>query len=193
MTDLIAILLGVVLVNIFVLDRFPGPRALPAADAPPALHVWLALWMTLALALASGPAWLLNTRWLPAAGLAEIALVCRIALLMAVVHALGLAIRLGGPERHRVIGPFLPLVSFNAVAVDLGLAAVATAGSWPAAILTGTAAGVLFSALLSVFGAARRRLDTGDVPATVRGSAIALLTAAIASLAFVGLDGIWRG
>lgn len=193
MTDLVATLLGVVLVNHFVLGRFPALWRPPAPATPARLRAGVALLPVIGLVLAAAPAWLLQERVLPPAGaeaLGFTAAAVMIVLALWTVVALAGALRLRGAAALR---PFLPLACFNGVALGAATGTLGPATSGWAAAATAAATGTLFAALLWTFGELRERLEAGDVPAAMRGAAIALVTAAIISLAFAGLEGAWRG
>ena len=58
------------------------------------------------------------------------------------------------------------------------------------ALLTGLGAGLGFALVLILFSAMRERINVADVPQPFRGSAIALITAGLMSLAFMGFAGL---
>lgn len=193
MTDLMAILLGVVLVNEFVLGRFPGLFALPPSDGAPLAVAASSLATIVTVAIASPAAWLLDTRVLAAIGVPQLSLFGWAIAVAITVRGLLLLARQGVPVWHGVLHPFRPLVTFNATAIGIGLAATGAAVGPVNAALRGAAVAALFCALLVLFTGIRRRLESGDVPGRLRGTAIGLVTAAIISLAFTGLEGVWRG
>lgn len=190
MTGLVAILLGVVLVNQFVLGRFPVLFPQPVSAA---LMLRLSCVNIAALALAGPPAWWLEQRALAAAGLPQLAFVGRVLVVATCVKVLrtlaASAPRMWGEDldRHR------NLLTFNAMSVALALAAARPAAGPLQAAMDGVLAGLLLGALLHFTAHIARRLEYADVPQSLRGASIALITAAIASMAFTGLEGLWRG
>ena len=193
MTDFIAILLGVVLVNQFVLGRFPALCTLPPADGSPVVTARISLATIVTLAIASPAAWLLETRGLAALGVAQLRLLGWVVMVAMTVRASWLLARQLGLQWHGTLAPYRALVTFNATAIGVGLAATRAANGLVNAALTGAGAAALFCALLLLSGGVRQRLESGDVPGLLRGTAIGLVTAAIISLAFAGLAGIGRG
>jgi electron transport complex protein RnfA len=94
------------------------------------------------------------------------------------------------PLLYQLLGIFLPLITTNCAVLGLALLNVQQEHSFVTATIYGFGAAVGFSLVLILFAAMRERLDAADVPVPFRGSAIAMITAGLMSLAFMGFTGL---
>ena len=94
------------------------------------------------------------------------------------------------PLLYQLLGIFLPLITTNCAVLGLALLNVQQEHSFVTATLYGFGAAIGFSLVLVLFAAMRERLDAADVPLPFRGSAIAMVTAGLMSLAFMGFMGL---
>lgn len=101
-----------------------------------------------------------------------------------------LLIRRQSPLLHRILGLYLPLITTNCAVLGVALLSVQQQHSLLQAILHGFGAALGFTLVLILFSALRVRLELADVPAPFRGSAVALMSAGIMSLAFMGFSGL---
>lgn len=193
MTNLLAILIGAVLVNQLVVVRFPAlwPLAPDAKNLslPPAAS----LVMILALAMGVAITWLTDAWLLQALDLRELRL---LALLLATISAVPLVMLLAGlagTTRQQALGPYRPLITTHCVLLGAALLVTHDPATLNSAIAWALATGIGFSVILALFAQLRERLEAADVPAPFQGAAIALVTAGLMSLAFSGIATVARG
>jgi len=96
------------------------------------------------------------------------------------------------PALDRSLGIFIPLIATNCAVLGVALLNVQQAKGFVESVFFGFGASMGFALVLVLFGAIRERLDASDVPLPFRGTAIALMTAGIMSLAFMGFSGMAR-
>ena len=96
------------------------------------------------------------------------------------------------PLLHRVLGIYIPLIATNCAVLGVALLNVQDSDGFVESLFYGFGAAGGFALVLILFAATRERLDAADVPAPFRGTAIALMTAGIMSLAFMGFAGMAR-
>ena len=95
------------------------------------------------------------------------------------------------PILYRMLGIYLPLITTNCIVLGVALLNIRQENpSFIKALLTGLGAGLGFALVLILFSAMRERINVADVPQPFRGSAIALITAGLMSLAFMGFAGL---
>ena len=94
------------------------------------------------------------------------------------------------PLLYQVLGLFLPLITTNCAVLGVALLNVQQQNSLLESAFFGFGAAVGFGLVLVLFSAIRERLEMANVPAAFRGLPIALMTAGIMSLAFMGFSGI---
>ena len=93
-------------------------------------------------------------------------------------------------ELYQILGIFLPLITTNCAVLGVALLNVQQSHKFVESALYGFGAAVGFSMVLVMFAAVRERVNVSDVPASFQGSAIALVTAGLMSMAFMGFSGL---
>ena len=94
------------------------------------------------------------------------------------------------PVLHQSLGVFLPLITTNCAVLGVALLNVNQDHGFIASAVYGFGAAIGFSFILVLFSAIRERIDTVDVPAAFKGAPIALITAGLMSMAFMGFIGL---
>ena len=89
-----------------------------------------------------------------------------------------------------MLGIFLPLITTNCAVLGIPLLNAQASNGFIQSGLYGFGGALGFSLVLILFASMRERLEAADVPAAFKGSAIAMVTAALMSLAFMGFAGL---
>lgn len=114
-----------------------------------------------------------------------------IIVIMAVVQLVAVAMRRNG--RWIPVRPaFQMLMTTNCAVLGIALAGMALTNSFWDALVFGVATGLAFGALLAMFTTMQQRLRFADVPAIFRDAPVALITAGLMALAFMGFTGLIR-
>ncbi|NOQ69701.1 MAG: electron transport complex subunit RsxA, partial [Gammaproteobacteria bacterium] len=94
------------------------------------------------------------------------------------------------PLLYNVLGIFLPLITTNCAVLGVALLNIQEQHSFLQSLFYGFGAAIGFSLVLILFSALRERITVADVPEAFQGTSIALITAGIMSLAFMGFAGL---
>ncbi len=94
------------------------------------------------------------------------------------------------PLLYQVLGIFLPLITTNCAVLGVALLNTQESHGFIESALYGFGAAAGFSLVLVLFAAIRERVAVADVPLPFQGNAIALITAGIMSMAFMGFAGL---
>jgi len=193
MSDLVLIAIGAALVNNFVLVRFLG--LCPAIGASTRLDnaLGLSLATTLVLTLSSGLTWMLDAWVLQPLDLVHLRILAFILLIAGSVQFIELSIRRSSALLHQRLGIYLPLITSNCAVLGVALLNAGRMGSLLEALVFGMAAGFGFMLVMVSFAGLRERLAGSDVPEHFRGVPIALISAGLMSLAFLGFAGLSEG
>lgn len=185
------ILISTMLVNNVVLTQFLGlcpfmgvSRNLKAASG-------MCLATTFVLTLSSACSYLVNTYVLLPLSLNFLKILAFIFIIAVAVQFTELLVRKTSPLLHKVLGIYLPLITTNCAVLGVALlnTQMETQGFWGSAIY-GFGAAIGFSLVLILFAALRERLAAADIPEPFKGAPIALITAGLMSLAFMGFSGL---
>ena len=99
-------------------------------------------------------------------------------------------LRGASPLLHRLLGIFLPLITTNCAVLAVALVNVTEGRGFVASALWGLFTALGFSLVLVLFAAMRQRLAVADVPPILQGAPIALVSAGLMALAFMGFAGL---
>lgn len=190
MTEYLLLFVGTVLVNNFVLVKFLGLCPVMGVSKKLETAIGMGLATTFVLTLASICAWMINSFILLPLNLIYLRILAFILVTAVVVQFTELVMRKTSPSLYRLLGIFLPLITTNCAVLGVALLNVNLAHNFLQSAVYGFSAAVGFSLVMVLFAAIRERLAVADVPAPFRGSSIALITAGLMSLAFMGFTGL---
>lgn len=192
MTDIIIILVGTVLVNNFVLVRFLGLCPFMGVSRNLEAALGMSLATAFVLTLSAAISFLLHEYALKPLGLEYLRTIAFILVIAVSVQFTEIMVRRLSPLLDQVLGIYIPLIATNCAVLGVALLNVQQATGFLQALFFGFGASVGFALVLTLFAAMRERLDAADVPLPFRGTAIALITAGMMSLAFMGFSGMAR-
>ncbi len=190
MAELGLILIGALLVNNFVLAQFLGlcPFLGTTRLYQPAVAMGLAT--AFVLTTAAAVSHLLYHGVLAPLGLEFLRIVAFIVVIAAVVQLTERLLRARSPLLYELLGIYLPLITSNCAVLAVALLAVGRDLTFLQTVVFGLGAALGFSLVMVLFAALRERLDTAPVPAPFRGVPVALISAGILSLGFMGFAGL---
>ena len=190
MTELILILVGTVLVNNFVLAQFLGLCPFLGVSRKVETAMGMGLATTFVLTLSSVCAYLVNAYLLAPLELEYLRTLAFILVIAAVVQFTEMVVHKTSPLLYQVLGIFLPLITTNCAVLGVALLNVQEDHGFLESAIYGFGAAIGFSLVLVLFAQMRERLAAADVPTAFRGAPIALITAGMMSLAFMGFSGL---
>jgi electron transport complex protein RnfA len=186
------ILISTILVNNFVLVKFLGLCPFMGVSRKVETATGMGLATTFVLTLSAVSSYLINEYLLTPLGLEYLRTIAFILVIAAVVQFTEMVVHKTSPLLYNVLGIFLPLITTNCAVLGVALLNVQEAHGFVESALYGFGAAVGFSIVLILFSAIRERIAAADVPVPFRGSAIAMITAGLMSLAFMGFSGLVR-
>jgi electron transport complex protein RnfA len=192
MTDLILILVATVLVNNFLLVRFLGLCPFLGVSRNLEAAFGMSLATAFVLTLSSAVSYLLHEYLLVPLELEYLRTISFILVIAASVQFTEIMVRRLSPLLNEVLGIYIPLIATNCAVLGVALLNVQEAKGFAQSVFFGFGASAGFALVLVMFAAVRERLISADIPLPFRGTAIALVTAGIMSLAFMGFSGMAR-
>ncbi|MCH7881040.1 MAG: electron transport complex subunit RsxA [Proteobacteria bacterium] len=190
MSEYFLLLIGTVFVNNIVLVKFLGLCPFMGVSRKVETAIGMSAATTFVLTLSSVLSYMINSWILAPLGLEYLRTIAFIIAIAAVVNFTEMVVHKTSPLLYNVLGIFLPLITTNCAVLGVALINVQEQNSFMQSAIYGFGAALGFSLVLVLFAAMRERVDVADVPAPFQGSAIALVTAGLMSLAFMGLGGL---
>lgn len=190
MKEYALILISTVLVNNFVLVKFLGLCPFMGVSRKLETAVGMGLATTFVLTLSSICSYLINEYLLIPLELTYLRTIAFILVIAVVVQFTETVMHKTSPVLYQVLGIFLPLITTNCAVLGVALLNLQDQRGLVDSALYGFGAALGFSLVLVLFAAMRERVAVADVPEPFQGSAIALVTAGLMSLAFMGFAGL---
>jgi electron transport complex protein RnfA len=190
MTSYLFIILGAVLVNNVVFVRILGLCPFMGVSKKLETALGMGAATTFVLTMACGASYIID-RWLLIPNQLEyLRTLSFIVTIAAIVQLTELVIQKTSPLLHQVLGIYLPLITTNCAVLGIPLLNVSLRHNFLESLLFGFGSAVGFTLALILFAGIRERLEAADVPVHFRGTAIAMITAGLMSLAFMGFAGL---
>jgi len=190
MSDIFAILVGAILVNNFVLTQFLGLCPFMGVSNKVETAIGMSAATVFVLTLASACSYLVLHYLLLPLGLDYLRTLSFILVIAVVVTLTELIMHHVSPLLHRILGIFLPLITSNCAVLGVALLNINQGHNFLDSLFYGFGAATGFSLVLVLFAAMREKLTQADIPEPFQGPAIAMITAGIMSLAFMGFTGM---
>lgn len=191
MASYLLIIAGAVLVNNFVLTRFLG--ICPFLGVSKKLDTALGMCGAVIFVMTSASAvtWgvqrlLLSPEGIFGKDLRYLQIIAFILVIASFVQLVDIAMKRFSPKLHAALGIFLPLITTNCAVMGVAVLNVQMEYNFLKAVVFGFAAALGFSLALVIFTGLREKIDRANPPKAFRGVAIALVTAGLLSLAFMG-------
>ena len=145
--------------------------------------------VTFVMALASGLCWGVN--WLLVTlNLQYMQTVAFILAIASIVQVVEMFLKKAVPALYKSLGVFLPLITTNCAVLGVVLVNVQEGYSFPISVFNGAAGGLGFTLAIVLFASVRERVDKAEPPECFKGFPIALITAGLLALAFMGFSGL---
>jgi electron transport complex protein RnfA len=187
----ILILVGTILVNNIVLVKILGLCPFMGVSKKLEASMAMGLATTFVLTIGSGTSYLIN-EYLLGTDLFYLRTLSFIVVIAGVVQFTEMVIEKTSPVLYQLLGIYLPLITTNCAVLGIPLLNVQANHNFLESLLFGFGGSVGFSLVLVLFASMRERMEAADVPVPFKGSAIAMVTAGLMSLAFMGFAGLIR-
>lgn len=192
MTDYLLLIISTALINNFVLVKFLGLCPFMGVSNKIESAIGMGLATMFVLTLASLCSYLIDHYLLMPFNAIFLRTLMFILVIAVVVQFTEMIIHKTSPDLYRLLGIFLPLITTNCAVLGVALLNVNLAHNLTQSVVYGFGASLGFALVLVLFAALRERLAGADVPRPFQGASIALITAGLMSLAFMGFTGLVR-
>lgn len=189
-SSLFTILVSAILVNNFVLSRFLGICPFLGVSKQVETAFGMGMAVTFVMSLASIITFIVQKYILDLFGLQYMQTIMFILVIASLVQFVEMVIQKTSPALYQSLGVFLPLITTNCAVLGLTILNIQENYNIVETIVHAIGASVGFSLAIVLFAAIREKLEIANVPQPFKGFPIALLTAGLMSLAFLGFSGL---
>ena len=187
--QLLAITLGAILANNFIFSQFLGICPFLGVSKKVDTAVGMGIAVTFVMGLASAITWLVNLL-LVKLGLAYMQTVAFILVIAALVQFIEMFLQKSMPTLYTALGVYLPLITTNCAVLGVALLNIQNNYNFIESVVYGITGGLGFLLAIVLFASIRERLVFADYPKCWDGFPIALITAGLMALAFMGFSGL---
>ena len=198
MPALVGIALTSIFVQNFVLVKFYGICPFLGVSKKLDTALGMGMAVTFVMTLASIMTWLCQKFILVPLGIEYMQTIAFIVIIAALVQFVEMFLQKSIPSLYSALGIYLPLITTNCAVLGVALLNVRTASVISSAdsytlietIINGFSAGIGFMLAIVLFAGVRERLESSDIPKALQGMPIALISASLLAMAFLGFAGM---
>jgi electron transport complex protein RnfA len=188
--SILVIVLMAMLTENFVLSKFLGICPFLGVSKRMSTALGMAMALLFVMLVASTLTYFLQVYALVPLGVEYLQTIVFILVIASTVQLTEMAIQKLSPGLYQALGIFLPLITTNCAVLGVAVLNIQRDYSLIEVLANSAAAAVGFAIALLLFAGIRERLERAGIPEAFRGPSIALITAGILSLAFMGFSGL---
>ncbi len=188
--ELVLLSLSTILVNNFVLVKFLGICPFLGVSKKVSTAIGMSLAVTFVMTVASALTYLVQVYLLDALGIGYMQTVAFILVIAVLVQFVEMVIQKFSPALYNALGIYLPLITTNCAVLGVALLNVQEGYDFIHSVVFGFSGGLSFMLAIVLFAGVRERLETADIPKPLQGFPIALVTAGLIAMAFLGFSGM---
>ena len=188
--ELLAITLGAILANNFIFSQFLGICPFLGVSKKVDTAIGMGLAVTFVMGLASAVCFLVNNFILIPLDLGYMQTVAFILVIASLVQFIEMFLQKAIPSLYTALGVYLPLITTNCAVLGVVLLNVQSNYNFISSVVYGVTGGIGFMVAIVLFASIRERLVFADYPKSFEGFPIALVTASLMALAFMGFSGL---
>ena len=187
---LLSIALGAILANNFIFAQFLGICPFMGVSKKVDTAVGMGIAVTFVMGLASAITWLVNEYILVKFDLMYMQTVAFILVIASLVQFIEMFLQKAMPALYTALGIYLPLITTNCAVLGVALLNIQSKYTFIESVTYGITGGLGFLLAIVLFASIRERLVFADYPKSWEGFPIALVTAGLMALAFMGFSGL---
>ena len=185
-----AIVIGAIFVNNVVLAQFLGICPFLGVSSKVETSMGMGAAVTFVMALTALVAWSFQTYILDPLQIQYMQTIVFILVIAALVQMVEIMLKKLSPSLYQALGIFLPLITTNCAVLGVAILMIQKEFTLLQSVVYSVSTALGFALALVLFAGIRERLELEDVPESFRGTPIALVTAGILAMAFMGFSGL---
>lgn len=191
--SLILIIITAIFVNNVVLAQFLGICPFLGVSKKVDTASGMGMAVTAVLVVATIVTYLIQTYVLNTCGLEYLQTIAFILVIAALVQMIEIILKKTMPSLYQALGVFLPLITTNCCILGVAILVIQKDYDLLEGIVYALSTGIGFLLAMVLFAGLREQLDLVNVPKSFQGVPIALVTASLLAMAFMGFSGVDGG
>ncbi|MDL2231666.1 electron transport complex subunit RsxA [Porphyromonadaceae bacterium OttesenSCG-928-L07] len=186
----IIIFISAIFVNNIVLAQFLGICPFLGVSKKVSTAIGMTGAVTFVMILATLVTYIVQTTVLAPLNIEFMQTITFILIIAALVQMVEIILKKISPPLYQALGVFLPLITTNCAVLGVAIMVIQKSYTLMASVIFAGATALGFGLALIIFAGIREQLDMVDIPKGMKGSPIALVTAGLLAMAFMGFSGI---
>jgi electron transport complex protein RnfA len=191
--NLFAIFIAALLTNNFVLSKFLGICPFLGVSKKVETAAGMSMAVTFVMLLASLITYMLQILVLDKFGLGYLQTIMFILVIASLVQLVEMFVKKASPTLYEALGVYLPLITTNCAVLGLAILNIQSGYNLIELVLNSVGAALGFSMAIILLAGIRERLELSNLPKAMEGFPIALITAGLMAMAFLGFAGLSIG
>ena len=187
---LFKVALGSALVNNFIMSRFLGICPFLGVSKKVETAAGMGVAVIFVLGLSSAFTWLVYEFVLVNFDKVYLYNIAFILVIAALVQFVEMFLKKSSPSLYQALGVYLPLITTNCAVLGVAVINMQEGYNLLTSVVNAVCAGIGFTLVIILFAGIRERLERSDIPEPFKGFPIAMITAGLMSIAFMGFTGL---
>lgn len=187
---LVLMLLSSIFVNNYVVVKFLGICPFLGVSKKVDTAIGMGAAVTFVMAIASAVTYFVQYAILDKLGLGYLQTIAFILVIAALVQFVEMVIQKISPSLYQALGVYLPLITTNCAVLGVAILNIQESYTLIESIVSGTGGALGFTLSIVLFAGVRERLELANIPKCLEGFPIALLSASLMALGFLGFQGL---
>jgi len=184
------VFISAALVNNFIMARFLGICPFLGVSRRVETAAGMGMAVTFVIALASATTYVMYHFLLVPLGIEYLYNIAFILVIAALVQLVEIFMKKSSPTLHEALGVYLPLITTNCAVLGVTVINITEDYNFILSVTNGIGGALGFTLVIVLFAGIRERMEYSDIPKAFKGFPIALVTAGLMSVAFLGFQGL---
>ena len=193
MKEILILMFSAIFIENFIFAKFYGCCPFLGVSEKPSTALGMGMAVTFVMTIASAATWLVYTFLLVPFDLQYLRTIAFILVIAGLVQFIEMFLRRFVPSLYSSLGIFLPLITTNCAVLGAAIVNIENGYNFIESVAFGFAAAIGFTMAIVVFAGVRVRLELAEPPKAFKGMPIALVTAGLIAMAFMGFSGMSIG
>ena len=192
-TGLLSIFLAAILTNNYILSKFLGICPFLGVSKKLDTAVSMSAAVIVVMVVATAVTWPIQTLLLDPLGIGYLQTIVFILIIAALVQFIETFMKKNMPPLYQALGVYLPLITTNCAVLGVTTLNISSGYNYIESLINSFGSGVGFLVAMVLFAGVRGRLETADIPKSLQGLPITLVSASIVACSFLGFGGLVDG
>ena len=190
MKEILILMFSAIFIENFIFAKFFGCCPFLGVSEKPSTALGMGMAVTFVMTIASAVTYTVYEFILEPLGLVYLRTIAFILVIAGLVQFIEMFLRRFVPSLYSSLGIFLPLITTNCAVLGAAIVNIENGYNFIQSVAFGFSGAIGFTMAIVIFAGVRVRLELSDPPKSFKGMPIALVTAGLIAMAFMGFSGM---